>query len=183
MDKKRKTLWVLIGISLVGGYLMMTTFSPSVRGTSGEVWSAVVSEKNPPFRLEMPGVPRHTIDQVSITVPQPATLSTATLSVDDHEGNTYLLNLISLPPTFQSLPKETLFRIPFNPLLSNHDSILVSFEMSEDSAYFEVGKTDGGQSLRGIVSPKDNFLILQAVTYAGLFPEKMAEKFFHSLTF
>ncbi len=174
---------MLAAASLIGGYLMMTTFSSSASRISGEVWNTVISEKSPAFRVEMPGTPRHVVSKISITTPQTITLPTATISGDDAQGNTYVLNLISLPPGFQHFSKEVLLRIPLNPLLSTPDSVLVSFEIAEDSAHFEISKTDGGKSFRGLVQIKDNFLVLQAITYAGSFPEKMAEKFFHSLIF
>ena len=169
-------------ISLVSGYLMARPLTVSDTGAPAQAWQDMVIESEPGFHASMPGIPRHTIN--TVTVPSWG-LSTQTASFvsEDMEGRSYVINVTAIPQAFQQRPQEALFRAMIDLLITSESDIPVSFAMRDKSAEFKIVREGGGSFVEGRMSERNGIIILQMISYTGNLPEANYQHFIQSFTF
>lgn len=182
LKPKQKKLAALLVVSLLLGYLMTHVSSVGIIGGGPTgVWQKVIAQAEPAFEVMMPGVPRHTINQVSLAS-FGETLPTTSIISEDRRGQEYVLNIIALSEPMKSLSSETIFKEAIKLLTAAENTILLSFNVDQDQADFQIVRSDQGPSMQGRIILKDSYLFLQSVSYTeGHFLATDYQKFIQSL--
>ncbi|MBI4235495.1 hypothetical protein HY604_04315 [Candidatus Peregrinibacteria bacterium] len=172
IKKERKILIVLIIASLFLGYLITASRHTGETSKNAEKWYQITSQSSPAFFLEMPGVPKHTING-----------NTATIQ-SLYEDNTYLIGITDYEEETKKFSKKEIFQKTID-LLKTGDKILIGLKYADNGnsiTDFHIVNPDAVDSIRGQMLMKDNYLILQIVNFnENSFPEENYQKFIDSL--
>lgn len=173
IKKDRKILIVLVIISIFLGFLITFSRHATIPGDSQQDWYQITSESSPTFYLEMPGSPKHTINDKTATIQS------------EFEGISYLIAITDYGEDIKKLPRKDLFKKNLDLLISSDSKILTSLTYAPsniDIDDFSITDSQGIDNMRGKMFIKDNYLFLLLVTFdEGKFPEENYRKFIDSL--
>lgn len=171
---------VTLIISFFGGYLFL--ISNTQKTVSNVKWQQITSQKDPAFKLSMPGISRHLIEE-AVVKKFKNPIKTASF-ITDNNGREYMLNIMALPPEAKDLPRKEILKNVLNLLMESEDMVLTSYEPTDEFANFKMKNMSGGRLKQGRIIFRNGYLFMQIVSFKeGNFQENEYAKFIASLTF
>lgn len=183
IKKERNILIVLVIISIFLGFLITFSRHATVQNKPQQDWYQITSESSPAFYLEMPGSPKHIINEVQIESFEKL-FKTATIQSDFNNVN-YLLVITDYGEEIKKFPRKDLFQKNLDLLKSGNSKMLTSLTYAPsnlDIDDFQITDSQGIGNIRGKMFIKDQYLFLLMMTFdEGKFPEGNYRKFIDSL--
>ena len=173
IKRKHKKFVIIALLSMIIGYVIVNT-QPQI-----DIWSAVVSEDEPRFSIDMPDGARHSPGELNFD-----NKIFKTFSVSSYENNIeYLLNVTDFQEIITSSSVQNIFHKSLDSIINLDNQILESYKDFGDSVNFKIISKDGGKSKQGKMIFRNGYLFLQLISFREEnFDEETYNKFIDSLS-
>ena len=181
---KNKKLWLLVAVSLLGGFLITrVSLTRSVFTRQGQ-WTTIAFQ-NVPLKVQFPFLPRHRVEQVSLRGASHTVTQGIFIASDPH-GVVYALNVITYPigtliSDHELMVKAELARLmPGAGLVSLASATVSGWEARN----FVMQNSADGTEVQGRILKKDDvFYVLSVIYPGGYFPKEAYNRFINSFSY
>lgn len=171
---------VLVGISfIVGFFLSGRSTSPGRSISRDDVWAVswqtLAVGGDHPFRIQMPGAPRHLVQDV-VLQPLGVTVRKGVFVSEDSRGRQYVLAVAQYPKHTPPFAPEQIVQAELQTLFLNTSDFAIDVSTSATGAEFFARRFDGGASVRGTV--RIDGTSVYVLSFSAL-PALLSDTFYH----
>lgn len=140
---------VLVGASLLIGFFLSRRETTTLATFSRAPWQEYVS-RAPAFRVRMPEIPRHMVQDVSLKS-LGITIRKGVFVSEDSDGREYVLAVSQYPKHIPPFVSEQIVEAELQTLFSNTSDFAIDKSLNVTGADFSAHRFDGGSSVQGRV--------------------------------
>ena len=140
---------VLVGVSLIVGFFISGRPPSRAVGVSA-AWKTFAVGGDHPFRIQMPGMPRHVVKDTSLPS-LGMTLKTGIFISEDVDGGIYTLRVSAYPKDVMRQSRDAILMAEGDALLPNLEEFALDVSPSGDGVVFLARRYDDGPWVSGRV--------------------------------